>query len=84
MNDLQVSGIAGLITGGITLAGGYLIEDLDTDSLVKHEFNKATGHGLKLTGSITAAAGLTMLGVGTLLAGLGDSGEGVFDAPGMP
>lgn len=84
MNDLQLSGIAGLVTGGVMAAGGFIIEKMDTDSIFEKTMNAGTGYGLKLTGGITAAAGLALLGLGTAIGGGSDGGSGIFDAPGMP
>lgn len=84
MNDLQTSGIAGLVTGSILAVGGFILDELEPESRFEAEMNQAYGHGLKITGGLTAAAGVALLGIGTILGG-GDSGSsGVFDAVGMP
>ena len=83
MNQLETSGLAALATGIGCLVGGVVLENLDSKDDQKRKAYKEFGYCLEVTGGVTAACGVALLGAGYLLGDSVGSGIGFYNQFGL-
>lgn len=83
MNQLQLSGMAGMVMGGVFYAGGYVVENMEANNADKKALNNLNGHSLKTSGAILATGGVALYAVGKLI-GDNDGGSEGFYGAGIP